>query len=63
MRFLDDWAYQANVRQQLKCPDVHDVSIKMKKYEDRVCEILDFHGEIKYKFPWNRLFEIEVDIN
>ena len=63
VRFLDDWAYQANVRQQLECPDVHDVSIKMKKYEDKVCEILDFYGEIKYKFPWNRLFEIEVDIN
>lgn len=63
VRLLDDWAYQANVRQELISPDESEVKEKMKKYEDRVFEFLDFHGEINYKFPWNRLFEIEVNIN
>lgn len=63
VRLLDDWAYQANVRQELIHPDEFEVKEKMKKYEDRVFEFLDFRGEINYKFPWNRLFEIEVNIN
>lgn len=63
VRFLDDWAYQANVRQELISPDEIEVKEKMKKYEGRVFEFLNFHGEINYKFPWNRLFEIEVNIN
>lgn len=63
VRFLDDWGYQANVRQRLECHDVKEVKEKMKEYENRVFEFLDFHGEISYKFPWNRLFEIEVDIS
>lgn len=63
IRLLDDWAYQANVRQELSSTNADEVKEKMKKYEERVFEFLDFHGEIDYNFTWNRLFEIEVNIN
>ena len=35
-RFLDDWAYQANVRQNLKTPDIKEVSLLMKSFENEV---------------------------
>ncbi len=65
VRFMDDWAYQANVRQELKKeiekPDIKITKSKMKKYEDRINTFLesDFK-EVEYGFPWDRFFEIEV---
>ena len=53
IRYLDDWAYQANVRGQINEP----------------CDIKDFAGQecpvydINYIYPWNRKFEIEVKID
>jgi len=61
IRFLDDWAYQANVRQRMEKPDVQDLYKKMKIYEGRVFEILNSYVKIEYKFPWNRLFEVEIN--
>lgn len=63
IRFLDDWAYQANVRQELSKPDIDEVSIKMKPYEAKVFSLLDTQAKVSYNFPWNRLFEIEVNLN
>jgi hypothetical protein len=63
VRFLDDWAYQANVRQELSGPDLEQLKAKMKPYEERVFKMLDFHANIDYKFPWNRLFEVEIEFN
>ena len=58
---LDDWAYQANVRGQIK--DICDIKELMKPYEKRVGEVLGINTEnLGYKFPWKRKFEIEVDI-
>ena len=61
-RFLDDWAYQANIRQTLLEPSPIN-----KKIEPYVAKIEDFLGiKIKkssFNYPWNRLFEIEVDID
>lgn len=49
IRFLDDWAYQANVRG--KSLDL------MKAYENRLgCQ------NVSYTYPWNRSFEIEVSL-
>lgn len=73
VRFLDDWAYQANVRQTLKenvkkemgkenRPDVRKLKKLMIPYEKKIGKILKVNSEISYKFPWKRFFEIEVII-
>ncbi len=64
VRFLDDWAYQANVRPQLVKPDILELSAKMKGFESQLKTVLaaDFSVEY-YSFPWKRLFEVEVGIN
>ncbi len=62
IRFLDDWAYQANVRQQLQSPDEYEIKKKMKPFEDRIFEKFGVKYNINYKFPWHRLFEVEVCI-
>lgn len=62
VRFLDDWAYQANVRQNLKSPDVDKITAEMRHYENVVFDKLKSKYKIDYKFPWNRLFEVEICI-
>lgn len=68
VRFLDDWAYQANVRKKLKSY-LCDVSIselekEMKPFESRVSQFLNTDiSKLTYAYPWNRFFEIEVIIN
>ncbi len=59
-RFLDDWAYQANVRQMLKTIDENELSILMKEYEKILADFTDEKINVKYTFPWHRLFEVEV---
>lgn len=58
IRFLDDWAYQANIRQTLDKPQ--DIKDKMKPYEEKISEILNIQIKNNYIYPWNRLFEVEV---
>ena len=62
IRFLDDWAYQANVRKMINKPQ--DISTMMKPYENKLFKILGINPieNIKYSYPWNRKFEIEVDL-
>lgn len=62
VRFLDDWAYQANIRQQLSHPDEQLIKQKIKPFENRVFERLGAEYDVDYKFPWNRLFEVEICI-
>lgn len=59
-RFLDDWAYQANVRQLLKITDTNELALLMKDYEKIVSNILKINIDVKYSYPWNRLFEVEI---
>ena len=61
VRFLDDWAYQANVRQTK--PDVITIKDRMSVFEKEVFEKLDISANLSYKFPWNRLFDVEVEFN
>ncbi len=61
IRYLDDWAYQANVRGQISEPC--DISALMKPYEDIVSKKLGIPIHAKYFYPWNRKFEIEVKID
>ena len=62
IRFLDDWAYQANVRGQINKPC--DISKLMKPYEERLSKILEYNPthNIIYSYPWDRKFEVEVSI-
>ena len=62
-RFLDDWAYQANVRQELKTPDLEILVQKMRHFEKKLYPYFQYNGIINYKFPWNRLFEVEIEFN
>lgn len=59
-RFLDDWAYQANVRQMLKKADENELAILMKEFEPIIFDVLKTKMDVKYSYPWNRLFEVEV---
>lgn len=61
VRFLDDWAYQANVRQTLSKPDTTELTTQMKPFEKEVANVLKTEFEVKYSFPWKRLFEVEVE--
>lgn len=61
VRFLDDWAYQANVRQTLSKPDTTELTTQMKPFEKGVAKVLKTEFEVKYSFPWKRLFEVEVE--
>lgn len=63
VRFLDDWAYQANVRQKLSSPDCNEITKMMKPFEERITNILRTNIEAEYSFPWKRLFEVEVELN
>ena len=60
-RLLDDWAYQANVRQQK--PDSTLIKSKMTEFERIVFDKLNLSANLSYKFPWNRLFEVEIEFN
>jgi hypothetical protein len=50
VRFLDDWAYQANVRQS-EC--------RIENVECRISNIFGIKPK-DYTYPWNRKFEIEI---
>lgn len=66
VRFLDDWAYQANVRQAMKAkstrPDFRKLEKLMVPFEKKLQKILLISPKIKYKFPWKRFFEVEIII-
>ncbi len=63
VRLLDDWAYQANVRQMLDKPDENFCKKLMIPFEKKVFAFLKKEYNIKYKFPWERLFEVEIELN
>ena len=58
IRFLDDWAYQANVRGQINFPC--NIKEFMKPYESRLSEIFEYEINPEYIYPWARKFEIEI---
>lgn len=67
VRFLDDWAYQANVRKELKSrfetPQVEALKNEMKPYEEKLVNKFGLEGvSPKYSYPWNRFFEVEAEI-
>ena len=59
VRFLDDWAYQANVRAQIEKPI--DIRNLMQPYETRLNNVLKLApSKLDYTYPWKRKFEVEV---
>ena len=60
IRFLDDWAYQANVRGKIKEPC--NIKNLMQPYENKLAAIFNCNKKFSYSYPWNRKFEIEVSI-
>lgn len=60
IRFLDDWAYQANVRGMIENPC--DIQALMKPYEIKLAEIFGQVPPIEYLYPWNRKFEVEISL-
>ena len=64
IRFLDDWAYQANVRKQVDS-EFNNINNLMQPHMEKLQQILDYQvppSSVKYLQPWNRKFEIEVVI-
>lgn len=60
IRFLDDWAYQANVRGKIDIPcDIKDL---MKPYENQLAQVFEYSANPQYTYPWNRKFELEVSL-
>lgn len=60
IRFLDDWAYQANVRGMIE--NTCDIQDLMKPYEIKLAEIFGQIPPIEYLYPWSRKFEVEISI-
>lgn len=56
-RFLDDWAYQANVRQE----KFTDLKSSMIKYEKILFNKFDLYPNLKYNSIWKRLFEVDIE--
>lgn len=66
IRFLDDWAYQANIRSIIRDDNLNLVngliSSKMKEYEKIISDKFKRQNlEISYSFPLNRFFEIRIE--
>lgn len=64
-RFLDDWAYQANIRGKIRNNNNNLTSDIVKEYIKPFEDILIKKFPVKdidleYSFPWNRFFEIEI---
>lgn len=66
VRFLDEWAYQANLRKILKAENTTDTEKIQKAFEPFEKRVKNIFGtancETKYSFPWNRFFEIEISV-
>jgi len=66
IRFLDDWAYQANVRKELKKylskPDNNEIKKLMIPFENQIQTKFNTNFIINYTYPWQRFFEIEINI-
>ena len=62
-RFLDDWAYQANCRQMLDKPDIEFLGKIITPFQEKIEKFLNKSYNVSYKYPWERLFEVEIEFN
>lgn len=68
-RLLDDWAYQADIRDYIKeAKDSNYVlalsenSDRFKPYENKIKNFLNTEFKVLYSLPWKRSFEAEFDV-
>jgi len=65
VRLMDDWIYQSIVRQTIR--DKGDMSIltdEMNKYVQKIADFVGFKPkDVKFSYPWDRTFEIEITVN
>ncbi len=70
IRLMDDWAYQTQVRKEIRDKNAEDkeqellLSRLMAAYAQQLAKVLGFQpGKIEYAFPWQRTFEVEINID
>lgn len=62
-RFLDDWAYQANVRKTIRTTSSMDnIQNEMQQFQNQTSAYLNYEKDTTYTFPWDRTFEIKVNV-
>jgi hypothetical protein len=77
VRYLEDWAYQANIRSEVQDELLH-TNINLQKLDEMTAVLMykterkerSFAGKylwmapekVKITFPWNRMFEIKVEL-
>lgn len=60
-RLLDEWAYQANLRQNLRKNPEFDIEQGFIEYIQKVQTFLDLEiDKISFYFPWDRTFEVGI---
>ncbi len=68
VRLLDDWAYQANVRKAVREAGLDfNEALKaniseFKRFEKKISQFLNFNFSAEYFLPWDRSFEIEINL-
>ncbi len=66
IRFLDDWAYQANIRKSVResntdFKEALNTNLEsFVRFENKLKSFLDMDFKAKYSLPWKRSFEIEI---
>ena len=70
IRFLDDWGYQAISRKFVRenAPNfkqaLFEKESELNNNAQRICEFLDYYpNKMTYSLPWNRSFEIRIEID
>lgn len=60
-RFLDDWAYQSNVRKTLSGdPSTQKLAEQISPFIKRISHAVSIEPAVRLSFPWRRTFEIEI---
>lgn len=60
-RFLDEWAYQANLRQSIRKNPDFDIEQGFIEYIQKVQKFLNLETEgLSFYFPWDRTFEVGI---
>lgn len=66
-RIADDWIYQSIIRQKIRAitntADIEMLDEEMRKPVENLCHKLDVDcANLKFSFPWQRTFEVEVHL-
>ena len=67
VRLLDDWVYQSYLRQKLRANEknlnTETLTKEMEKFHPTIEQMLNCKlKNIEYSYPWNRFFEIRVEV-